>query len=96
MNAVAIAPERTPEELKELKASWDVDPSWDLPATPGFEMHHDELSAHQTQFLNRQEFRRRNKLREFAAELGCPDNIALAEYVQNLEQRIAKLESTKA
>ena len=38
---------KTQAEIDELKARWLNDQSWDLPSTPGFSLHREELAGYQ-------------------------------------------------
>lgn len=80
--------DRTPDEIKALKASWEADPSWDIEDTEGFEGHATELKSYRHQMERKWEEARKKRIRDRAHALGCPENLALAEYVENLESRL--------
>lgn len=84
---------RTREEIDKLKADWENDPCWDLEETEGFQAHRAELF----EFSTRRQFewkRQRNlELKSYARKLGLPGNTKLAGYIQQLENRLAKLEA---
>ncbi len=81
-------------EVENLKAQWRADGTWDIEDTPGFEDHYDELLAHRKEFEAKQERERIGRLKLKAVELGCPDNLELARYIERLESRIKDLENT--
>ena len=84
---------KTQVELDKLITQWTNDPIWDLEGTEGFEEYRDHLLT----VSRRQKEKWRNEDRERAMrkarELGCPANIALAQYVITLEKRIEQLEN---
>lgn len=83
----------TQKELNELKANWRSDPCWDIEDTTGFEDHRAELAA----FREAQEAawakQRQDALNATAERLGVPGNLALAQYVTGLEQRLEAIEN---
>lgn len=79
---------RTEAELHNLKASWTEDPHWDIEDTDGFEAHVEELRSYRLQMERQWEEARKKRIRDRAHALGCPDNLALAEYVEKLESRL--------
>lgn len=82
---------RTLGEIEDLKAQWESDPHWDIEDTDGFEDHREELQTfHQQKKLEWQE-QAKQRVRDKAAELGCPDNLKLARYVMDLEYHIDRL-----
>jgi polyhydroxyalkanoate synthesis regulator phasin len=83
---------KTPEELDELKRNWEEDPCWDLEDTEGFEDHYLELLRHRQWRETQIEYRLKREFREFADKIGCRDNHKLAKYLEQLEQRIERLE----
>jgi len=87
---------KTIGEIEELKASWEPDPHWDIEDTEGFEEHYKELLDFRC--LKILEWRQKTiqETKDKAAELGCPENLRLAEYVMSLESRIEKLEGKEA
>ena len=82
---------RSPTEIEALKRNWASDPCWDLAAAEGFEAHRDELQKFVAERKAMWKLRREGWLQAQAVKLGCPGNIALAEYVDGLETRIKKL-----
>jgi hypothetical protein len=85
---------RTFEEINQLITEWCADPYWALEDTEGFEYHRDELAAFAAEIQSHQDTAWRKKLEDKAKQLGIPDNMLLATYILNLEERIAKLEAT--
>lgn len=87
---------KTISEIEELKSQWEADGTWDIEDTEGFEDHYDELLAYRHKRILEWRQKEIQKTKDKAAELGCPDNLKLAEYVMRLEQRIEKLEGEEA
>jgi hypothetical protein len=83
---------KTMSEIEDLKSQWESDPCWDLEDTDGFEDYEDELLAYRKQKEIEWKQKAKQKVRDKAAELGCPENLKLAEYVMSLEWRLEKLE----
>lgn len=90
---------RTEEELEDLKQQWRYDPTSDLEATEGFELHRDELLAYSQEYEAQQAERLaeggRQELAELAARaegLGIPGNLRLVRDIESLERRINALE----
>ena len=83
----------TPEAIVELKAQWESDPCWDIEDTEGFEDHYDELITYRKQRELEWWQQDMQKIKDKAADLGCPENLKLAEYVMSLEKRLEKLEN---
>lgn len=79
-------------KLNRLKADWTADPCWDIEHTEGFEAYHDELLAFRKQKEAEWAAALEKRLRLKSAQLGVPGNLALAAYVERLEQRIDQLE----
>ena len=90
---------RTRQEIEDLKDEWlhDPFPRIDLENTPGFEAHKDELELFRLEQDMLAEQRGAAayaaKIEAVAHEIGCPDNLQLAEVVYHLRQRIAALET---
>lgn len=82
---------KTREEVQWLKAQWLEDPCWDIEETEGYADYYDELSA----FRQRQESKWKRleeiRIRDKAVRLGIPGKLRLAQYVEDLEDRIEKL-----
>ena len=93
------AERRTAEEIRELKSGWRDDPIWDIEETEGFEAHHEELLKYRLEVEREAKERRRRELKQKAERLGVPGNVALAGYVERMEdgleelnERVGKLE----
>ena len=84
---------KTISEIEELKSQWESDPCWDIEDTEGFEEHEEELRAYRKQKEAEWHQQAIQEVKDKAAELGCPGNLQLAEYVMKLERRIEKLEA---
>ena len=84
---------RTRADVERLKADWTSDPCWDLEDTPGFEEFRDELRDYASRIREEGERFYREGLEEFARTIGVPGNVALAEYVRNLERRLSAAEN---
>jgi hypothetical protein len=82
---------RSPTEIEALKRNWTSDPCWDLAATEGFEAHREELQQFSDERAKMLKIRRQGWLQAQSVKLGCPGNLALAEYVDGLETRIKEL-----
>lgn len=82
---------RSQSEVFELKQQWKADPSWDIEDTEGFEAHHDELLAFRKECEAEWEQQDKTRLEKRAESLGCPGNLDLARYVENLESRIKRI-----
>lgn len=82
----------TREDVEALKASWVTDACWDIEDTEGFEAYREELIAFSQQMQAQWKAEQQRKREQKAEELGVPGNLALADYVTRLEQRIADLE----
>ena len=82
---------RSQSEVFELKQQWKADPSWDIEDTEGFEAHHDELLAFRMECEAEWEQQDKTRLEKRAVSLGCPGNLDLARYVENLESRIKRI-----
>ena len=80
--------------LSRLKSDWACDPHWDIEKTEGFEAYHDHLLAFRKQKEAEWEAALEQRLRLKSAQLGVPGNLALAAYVERLEQRIEELEQS--
>ncbi len=83
----------TRHQIEDLKRSWTDDPCWDLEETEGFEAHREELLEHSLKMSAHWHAERCAKLSAKAVEIGCPGNVALAQAVLQLEQRLAELEA---
>ena len=88
---------KTRAEVEALMRDWEGDPSWDIYDTEGFEEYSKELRL----FQRFKEAEREKKIRERVdkdmMKMGLePLNIGLLFlYLQELERRIATLESTE-
>lgn len=79
--------------VEDLKASWRDDPTWDIESTTGFEASYDELKAYRLMMEDMYARERDARLYARAKVLGCPGNIALVQYIEQLERRITELEN---
>lgn len=82
----------TAEQLNHLKASWLADPIYDLEDAEGFEEHREELLAYRIAQEQKWERERQAKLQSTADRLGISGNLALAQYILTLEQRLDAIE----
>jgi hypothetical protein len=87
---------KTLHDLRALKESWLADPCFDIYATEGFEEFREELVAFEATVRRLWQQERQADLETFATKIGCPDNLVLAEYVQQLAARVARLEGEVA
>jgi hypothetical protein len=79
---------KTREDVEDLKRQWEKDPCWDIEETTGFKAFADELREYRLSHKATRKRERQDELEKKAAEIGCPGNIKLAEYVLSLEQQI--------
>ncbi|HUW09505.1 MAG TPA: hypothetical protein VM537_07220 [Anaerolineae bacterium] len=79
----------TQEEIATLKAQWNGDPCWDIEFTEGFEEHEHELLVHRLAMEARWTEERQAEIIDKAAGLDCSP--AMAEYILNLEYRLARV-----
>ena len=79
---------KTQEQVTQLKRDWEGDPNWDLEETEGFEEHREELLAYRLAKEAEWEAAHQKRLLDKAEKLGCPGNVTLAAYIENLEWRI--------
>lgn len=86
---------KTAKEIEDLKHNWFGDPVWDIEKTEGFEDHEAELLAYRKECESRGSGERYLRLSRKAVELGVPENINLAAYIDRLEERIKALEGVK-
>lgn len=91
--ATTTFPERTRDEIDALKRDWQRDPCWDIEETEGFEAHREELEEFHAEMEAVWTRRRNMAAAKKAEELGCPNNLALGNYVLSLERRIERLEA---
>jgi hypothetical protein len=82
----------TIEDIEALKGKWISDPCWALEETEGFEDHRTELCSFRMETEQRWQLEHQTRMAKKAEELGVPGNARLAEYIDRLEQRLAKLE----
>jgi hypothetical protein len=82
---------KTESEIKELKRQWEYDPCWDIEYTEGFEDHRDELTRFHEEMVAIWQFEAEQRVKDKAHQLGVPDNLVLAGYVMNLENRIERI-----
>jgi hypothetical protein len=83
---------KSSEEVTELKLSWQKDPCWDIETTASFEAHAFDLLAYRLECEKQWKCDAEGRLKTYAAKLGIPDHLQLAQYIQSLESRIAQLE----
>jgi len=88
--------QRTRDDIETLKAVWLKDPCWDIEQTEGFEAHREELAAFHEQKRQEWKAKAEQRLQERAARMGIPDNLELAKYIIELEQRLSSLEQDRA
>jgi len=84
---------KTAEEIEALKLEWASDPCWDLEDTEGFEDHREDLLAYRRQRERAKWHEEMQQIKDKAEEIGCPENLKLAEYVMSLEKRLEELEN---
>ena len=82
-------------DVERLKAQWCADPHWDIYETEGFEEYRGELWDYQQAKERQWRVVAHDRLMVKARRMGIPDNLTLAEYIDHLEQRIAKLEDNR-
>ena len=80
------------EQVESLKSAWVSDPIWPIEDTEGFEAYRDELRAFSEKMDAKWEAEKQQRLIRKADELGVPFNLKLAQYVINLEARIAAMQ----
>lgn len=83
---------KTPEEIQRLKNQWEDEPWAGLEEEAGFESHKAELLAFRLEKEAQWKRDREKSLLEKAEKLGCPGNLALAQYVSVLEYRLDEIE----
>jgi tRNA U55 pseudouridine synthase TruB len=83
---------RTKEEIKQLKDGWVRDPCWDIEYTEGFEAHEQELREFSKKQHKVWEVSRTKDLQKKAEKMGIPGNLALAAYIESLEDWISRVE----
>lgn len=81
----------TREQVEALKRDWRWDPCYEIEETPGFEEHEEELRAYHEEFVRQNRARRDEELRKKALRMGCPGNVELAAYVEELELALSSL-----
>lgn len=87
---------KTRQEIEKLKVEWLEDSSFDLWKAEGFEEHAEELKAYQEEVEREDEEDREERLRDYATELGIPENTKLAESLRFMEGRSLNRFSTIA
>jgi polyhydroxyalkanoate synthesis regulator phasin len=88
--------EITRENVDRLKQQWLEDGCWDLEETEGFEEFHDELRAFRQKVNSQRQRARIERLEEIADNVGLPNNLHMAEFVEELLSRLDKLEEQVA
>ncbi|MDH2436647.1 hypothetical protein QCD60_29470 [Pokkaliibacter sp. MBI-7] len=89
---------RAPQEIEALKLRWRQGGRlWNIENSDGFEAHFVELLAYRLEceansYVKRKEQADQHELTLLADRLGCPDNLALARYVLNLERALLRFE----
>lgn len=86
-------PHQTAEAIENLKRDWLSDPCFDLEDTDGFEDYRTELLTFRREIEELRKVERRVHLQQKSESLGCPGNLLLAEHVEGIEQRLARLEA---
>jgi hypothetical protein len=79
----------TRDEIDKLKEVWARDPCWDIEDTSGYDKHRDELVLFRKTSQDGWEKQAREKFLADAKRIGCENNPVLAEYVFQLERRLA-------
>ncbi|MHD0644470.1 hypothetical protein ACYPKM_02385 [Pseudomonas aeruginosa] len=82
----------TREEVERIKRDWVADGDWPLEDTPGAEAYREELAAFAKDHLAQVDLKYTQEIAKKAADLGCPGNLALAQYVRSLEDRLQRFE----
>ena len=80
-----------PSEIESLKYQWTISPVWLIEETKGFEAHKEELKAYRLEKEGEWNKYATRRLLEKAQSLGISNNLALAEYILYLEDRIDSL-----
>ena len=79
---------KTEKEIQALKDNWIKDPCWDIETTPGFEDVAIYLRAYRSDCEREWERQWQDKLRIYADSIGLGNNLKLAEYIRDLEERV--------
>ena len=77
------------KDVERLKANWASDPCWDIEEAFGFEEYRAELLAYRLTMEEEWLAEADQRITDKAKELECSK--ALAEYILNLEERLATL-----
>ena len=83
---------KTYREIEDLKFQWICDPVWDIETTEGFEDHKEELFKYRMQCESKWKEEWKENMEKKAHKMGVPGNIKLAEYIENLEMKIERLQ----
>lgn len=83
---------KTREQVEALKLDWVEDACWDLWDSDGFEEYGDELRQFQREWERKWDEGRRAKMDDFANKCGAGPNLALAQFLMRMQNRIDELE----
>lgn len=86
---------KTKEDVAALKSNWLSDPCWDIEDTEGFEDYKEELQDFRLSHEDKWRAIEFNRISHKAIDLGIPENITLARYLDILETRIKSLEDRR-
>jgi hypothetical protein len=81
---------KTRDEVEDLKRQWEVDPSWDIEDTEGFDEYTHELLLYQLQKQREWDVAAWDRQHRRTQELEC--SMALVQYIEVLEYRLDQLE----
>lgn len=81
----------TREAVEKLKEDWLHDGVWDIEETEGFEAYREELYQFRVETETERSLAYMRHLEKYAERIGT-DNLLIAQYIMNLENRIEELE----
>lgn len=87
---------KPPNDIRDLKSQWLIDPCWDIESSKGFEFHHDELLSFHNQKRAEWKNEKEARLVKKAEQLGVPGNLKVAAHVFDLEYQIRELQNLLA
>jgi hypothetical protein len=79
--------------IDELKQQWLRDPAFQLEGSEGYEAYFDELLEFSKNAEAENAKRHRERMQSRSEMLGIPGNIALIQYIENLEYTIQSIQS---
>ena len=82
----------TKRDIENLKKQWIDDPGWNLEEAAESPEDRQELLAFRLAEESKQQLILHQQDLDKADELGCHGNVALAQYIYRLEDRIRQLE----